>query len=89
MLIDGKATDEVDERGRPVYGDTLLLLLNGGPRSRFFQLPSQDGQGMWQELVNTARESAPRTVKTAGVNLVAHSLTLLRFGEPQEARAPR
>src|SRR6266702_794720 len=27
MLIHGRATDEVDERGRPIFGDTLLLLM--------------------------------------------------------------
>ncbi len=36
MLIDGEATDEVDERGRPVSGRTVLLLMNGGPASRRF-----------------------------------------------------
>ena len=81
MLIHGRATDEIDERGRPIFGDTLLLLLNGGHRSRFFALPeAQEGPGVWQELVNTTRpEMAPRVVRTPGVNLVAHSLILLRY----------
>ena len=40
MLIDGAATDEVDERGHAVHGDTLLLIMNSGdaaqwPRVRF------------------------------------------------------
>ncbi|NIN50984.1 MAG: hypothetical protein GTN62_12885, partial [Gemmatimonadales bacterium] len=34
MLIPGEATDEVDERGRFIKGDTLLLLLNASNRSR-------------------------------------------------------
>jgi isoamylase len=80
MLIDGQATDEVDERGRPVFGETLLLLLNGGPRSRYFELPAPEGAGMWQEAINTARPELSRLVRTRGVNLVAHSLMLLRFG---------
>jgi glycogen operon protein len=84
MLIDGHATDEVDERGRPIYGDTLLLVLNGGNRSRFFQLPVIEvgGGGTWEELVNTARPDGNRAVKTRGVNLIAHSLILLRYSEP-------
>ncbi len=84
MLIDGQATDEVNERGRPVFGDTLLLLLNGGPRSRYFQLPKIDGPGMWHEVVNTARSGPVRAVRAQGVNLAAHSLILLRQGEPEE-----
>ena len=53
MLISGQATDEVNERGRPVYGDTLLLLLNGGTRSRRFAMPQLDESGIWTEILNT------------------------------------
>src|SRR6266542_3494116 len=82
MLIHGQATDEVDERGRPILGDTLFLLLNGGHRSRLFALPAMEGPGVWQEVLNTARpETGPRVVRTQAVNLVAHSSFLLRFGE--------
>jgi glycogen operon protein len=90
MLVHGRATDEVDERGRPIYGDTLLLLLNGGNRSRFFALPSlAEGPGVWQELVNTARpEMAPRAVRTPGVNVVAHSLLLVRFANDPTTPVP-
>ncbi|HEV8420985.1 MAG TPA: glycogen debranching protein GlgX [Actinomycetota bacterium] len=81
MLIHGEATDEVDERGRPILGDTLLLLLNGGARSRTFELPRVEGTGQWQELINTARSEGRRVVRASSVNLVAHSLILLRFSE--------
>jgi len=82
MLIHGQATDEVDERGRPIFGDTLFLLVNGGYRSRLFTLPVMEGPGVWHEILNTARpETGPRVIRTQGVNLVAHSLILLRFGE--------
>jgi len=81
MLIDGEATDEVNERGRPIFGDTVLLLLNGGSRSRFFAMPKIEGPGMWEEILNTARPESTRLVKAPGVNLVAHSLILLRYGE--------
>ena len=36
MLIDGEATDEVDERGHAVNGDTLLILMNSGDAGRPF-----------------------------------------------------
>ncbi len=86
MLIDGQATDEVDERGRPIFGDTLLLLLNGGSRSRSFVLPGMDRMGMWREILNTARPETMRVVRTHAVNLVAHSLIMLRYG-PELDRA--
>jgi isoamylase len=79
MLVDGRATAEVDERGRPIVGDTLLLLLNGGSRSKYFQLPVFEG-GVWQEMINTALPR--RRVVRKALNLVPHSLILLRFGKP-------
>jgi glycogen operon protein len=83
MLIQGRATDEVNERGRPIFGDTILLLVNGGNRSRHITLPSMEESGVWQEIVNTARpEITARVVRTEGLNLTAHSLILARFGEP-------
>jgi glycogen operon protein len=82
MMIHGEASDEVDERGRPNRGQTLVLLLNGGARSRYFQLPGMAEPGVWREIVNTAR---PRTrlVKGGGVNLVAHALIVLGFEVPR------
>jgi isoamylase len=80
MLLSGQATDEVNERGRPVHGDTLLLLLNGGLRSRRFVLPSVQEPGQWHEVLNSARPG-PRQAKQGAVNLVAHSLILLRHAE--------
>ena len=85
MLLSGQATDEVDRRGRPVLGETVLLLLNGGARSRRFVLPKVNGQGLWRELINTARPGS-RLVKEGTVNLVAHSLILLRSGEERVRR---
>ncbi len=77
MLIPGESTDEVDERGRLISGDTLLLVLNGTDRSQYFTLPQIDEPADWVYLINTARRGG-RTVRGGGVQLVAHSLILLR-----------
>ena len=77
MLIHWTASEDRDDRGRPTGGESLLILLNGGPRSRSFTLPKNGGPGAWEELLNTAR-SGGRVVKTPAVNLVAHSLVLLQ-----------
>jgi glycogen operon protein len=82
MLIHGQATDEKDDHGRPVVGRTLLLLVNGGARPRAFTLPRLDRPGEWHELVHTGR-TGTRTVKTDVVNLLAHSLVLLRYEDPR------
>jgi glycogen operon protein len=79
MLVNGEATDEVDERGRPLRGQTVLLITNAGARSRYFVLPKVDGLGRWEALVDTARDVRP--VRTDGLNVAPHSLMLLRFGD--------
>jgi glycogen operon protein len=76
MLIHGAASDEVDERGRPNRGQTLLLLLNASNRSRQFVLPDLPEGGGWQELVNTAHAST-RAERAASVQILPHSLILL------------
>ncbi|MGA2208984.1 MAG: glycogen debranching protein GlgX [Acidimicrobiales bacterium] len=80
MLMFGRAADEVDERGRTVRGDTLLLLLNAGPASKSFSLPKLETPGLWEELLNTSR-SGRRIIKAAAVHLAAHSTILLRRNE--------
>ena len=60
MLIRGEEPEETDERGRALSGDSLLLLLNGGARSKQFTLPAMDRPGTWSELLDTSHE-APRT----------------------------
>ncbi len=82
MLIRGEATDEVDERGRRLRGEAILLLVNGGARSRPFTLPLLDGPGGWTEIINTAHPN-PRQVREGRINLVAHSLMLLRHEAPR------
>ncbi|MGD2152375.1 MAG: glycogen debranching protein GlgX [Gemmatimonadales bacterium] len=76
MLIHGEATDEVDERGRLIKGEMLLLLVNASNRARYFALPATDEPGVWRDLANTSRR-VPRTIKGQGVQLVGQSLILL------------
>jgi isoamylase len=78
MLIPGEASDDVDERGRPNQGQSLLLLLNGSNRSHKFALPSLPQKGLWQEVVNTA-QATQRIQKGSGINVAPHSLVLLCY----------
>ena len=77
MLIRGEATDDIDERGRTARGTAILLLLNGGARSRSFALPTMERPGAWIQLLDTAHP-APRAVRGSQVHLAAHSLMLLQ-----------
>jgi len=77
MLVAGIAADEVDERGRPNHGSTLLILFNPSNRAVHFVLPTNvPSGGEWREHVNTALGNR-RTPKGAGVNVAPHSLVLL------------
>jgi glycogen operon protein len=87
MLIDGAATDEVDERGHAVSGDTLLLITNGGEQNVTFTLPSHDGKKIWVVLVDTARRDLP-VVRGNAIEVQSHSLMLLRFGDDRRIRGP-
>ena len=78
MLIRGEESEETDQRGRRLTGDSLLLLLNGGARSKRFRLPALDRPGTWSELLDTSHE-APRLSRDCAVHLSAHSLILLSF----------
>jgi glycogen operon protein len=79
MLVHGEASDEVDERGRPTRGCTLLLLLNAGSRSCSFALPKLPEPGLWREVLSTARPGA-RDVRKDAWLLPSHSLSLLDHG---------
>jgi hypothetical protein len=71
MLISGEAHDEIYENGRPVPGETLLLLLNAGAADCRFELPTA---GRFEALLTTAGVG----LDEAGAALVpARSLVLL------------
>jgi isoamylase len=77
VLLPGEATDERDQRGRPIAGQTLLLLLNAGERARHFTFPALAEPGSWVQELDTAR-AGTRTVRGEGLNLAPRSLALLR-----------
>ena len=86
MLIHGNATDERDERGQRLCGDTLLLLMNAGGSFQHFRLPVMDTPGGWTLLLNTARPTEQRVAEPlepyGGLTLPAHSLLVLSYGPP-------
>jgi len=54
VRLNGDAIQEVDERGRPITGDTLLLLLNADERPVSFVLPVAAPIERWDTLFDTA-----------------------------------
>jgi len=81
MLMHGEASDEIDDRGRPVAGDTLLLLLNAADTPCTFMLPAI---GTWRELVDSARPGR-RIARSSSCRLPRYGLTLLRLVLPESS----
>ena len=54
VRLAGDLIDEVDERGEPVSGDTLLLLINAHWEEIGFTLPIGRDGIVWQTLIDTA-----------------------------------
>jgi glycogen operon protein len=79
MLIDGMATDEVDDRGQVVAGDTLLLLLNAGDTPVRCTLPALGEMKIWVVMVDTAKHELA-VVRRGRVTVDPHTLVLLRHG---------
>ncbi len=56
VRLDGKMIGEVDERGRPIVGQTLLVLLNPQNRRIPFVLPFADPNELWRLILDTDNE---------------------------------
>ena len=81
MLLDGRATDEMDERGNYLCGDTLLVLLNAAGREQTFRLPAVPAPGWWQVRLTSSPELQEGLVRGSKVTLAPRSLALLGLGE--------
>ncbi|MGE0609078.1 MAG: glycogen debranching protein GlgX [Pirellulales bacterium] len=83
VRLAGDIIDEVNDRGEPIVGDTLLLLLNAHHELIPFTLPPTKGDAGWRLLLDTARpgeEDLPgNPVRPSGIEyaLEGRSLALL------------
>jgi isoamylase len=82
VLLAGDAIDEVDERGRQVRGESLLLLLNAGRSATTFALPAAPGGGTWRLVFDTAvDEGATQELAVAGpYRLESQAAAVFRTG---------
>src|SRR5262249_8661923 len=48
IRLAGDAIDDVDERGRPVLGDSVLILLNAGHKPVSYSVPAARRGGPWR-----------------------------------------
>ncbi|MBI2388251.1 MAG: glycogen debranching protein GlgX [Deltaproteobacteria bacterium] len=57
FLLGGDAILGLDDQGRPIEGDSLLVLINGERAERTFRLPAVEWGADWEWLVDTAHDS--------------------------------
>jgi glycogen operon protein len=91
MLLSGNAIKEVDERGEPITGDTLLILLNAHTGKVPFKLPALDADQQWQRLVDTADPAVAQRLLKAGTRypLEGRSVVVLKVTPPIRERRRR
>jgi glycogen operon protein len=81
MRLEGQMDDEIDERGRHIVGDTLLILFNSHNGTIPFKMPAHAPGEFWQPLLDTARDKLiRRLLAQEPYGLEAHSLVVLRLG---------
>ena len=79
ILMVGDAVDEIDERGRQVTGDTLLILLNAHFEEVPFVLPKVDEGKSWLRAIDTIDARAPETRFNGGARYPLQGRTLAVF----------
>ena len=75
IRLAGDAIEETDAKGRPIIGDTLLILLNAHHEMRPFTLPAHKRGVRWELLLDTVGAERSREVK------------LLKGGDPYDLEA--
>ena len=66
VRLAGDLIGDVDERGEPIVGDTLLLLLNAHHEPVPFTLPKTRDEHNWEQLLDTAAEPAENRIFQMG-----------------------
>jgi glycogen operon protein len=83
VRLAGDAIQEKDYRGRPIHGDTLLLLFNSNHEPLPFILPAHQRGVRWEMLVDTSDPEEPDDHKQfrggEAFDLKARSIAVLRL----------
>lgn len=80
MRLAGDVIGETDERGEPIVGDTLLVLMNAHHEAIPFTLPITNEGHAWERVFDTADDSLGETTfdKDAQYNLQDRSVAVFR-----------
>src|SRR5262249_24099347 len=91
MRLAGDQISDLNEKGDPIVGDTILLLLNAHHKPIPFKLPTTKVEHKWQTLCDTANRKAVPPIFRGGQQyaLEGRSMAVLRAAtiEPVEKAA--
>lgn len=80
VLLNGLMTDEIDPRGRPITGSSMLLLLNAWHGDVTFTMPEMPSKGQWMLDLSTAWPDAkPNLVVDESLVMTGRSMAVLRY----------
>ena len=89
MRLVGDMVGDVDERGEPIFGETMLVLMNAHHEPVAFSLPVHQPDQNWQCLFDTAFDEVPRQQWRCGevYQLCDRSMAVFKIS-PSEGTSP-
>ena len=89
--LPGDLIGDVNERGEPITGDSIVLLVNAHHEAIPFTLPSRDEELEWERLIDTAEPEAEPIKRKRGAQyeIKGRSMVILRSKPRQPAESPR
>ena len=90
VRLPGDLIGEVNERGEPITGDSIVLLVNAHHEPIPFTLPSRGEGQEWERLIDTADPEVEAIKRKVGeqYEIKGRSIVILRSKSPQPAELP-
>lgn len=92
LRLAGDVIEEVDERGKQIADDTLLILMNNHHEPVPFVLPAHHSKVRWKTLMDTREVTGKRRIQLVkggeSYTLEARSLVLLQLIEERRSAPP-
>jgi isoamylase len=88
MVLSGSAIEEMNERGEPILGDTLLIMMNAHSDRVPFTLPPLEGEQRWHRLIDTFAPYARDVLYRPGGRypLQGRSVAVFKMAAPPRER---
>ena len=88
--LPGDLIGDSDERGEPLWGDSILLLMNAHYEALPFTVPTRGEGKPWERLLDTADPQGEAMAYPAGqpYTLQGRSMVVLRTPAPPQEETP-